>query len=499
MDTIDLREIKKQKEAAEAAETTQTLAEKPQKKGKVKFTLKLAAYLAVFFIIGSIIFLNNFLVMFGNNSESGSFWDRMPVIGQIKHLAESSDKKLEGEKNDRINFLLMGMGGKNHEGGYLADTIMIASLKPSTREVGLVSIPRDLTVPVEGRGRIKVNSINAYAEFEKEGSGGKATSQALSDILDIPIHYYGRVDFQGFINIINELGGIRVYVEQTLDDYRYPVMGKEEADNYEERYEHLHIEEGWQEMDGELALKYARSRHAQGAQGSDFARARRQQKVLEAAKRKFESTSLVMKPALIARVMNELKDHVSTDLEIWEIIRLWDLGKNIDKNEIHQEVLDDGPDGLLQSYVSTSTGYILTPKSGDYEEIKYMIKNIFSNPESDSTQAETRERVDASLEIRNGTWINGLAGRTSIDLKKQGFEIVRIGNSEKKDFQKSVIYDLTFGEKIKALKLLKEETNANVAFTIPKWLKENIKEDLEKETNPEKPDFLLILGQETSN
>jgi hypothetical protein len=85
----------------------------------------------------------------------------------------------------------------------------------------------------------------------------------------------------------------------------------------------------------------------------------------------------------------------------------------------------------------------------------------------------------------------------SLSPEKYGFEIIRIGNSEKKDFQKSVIYDLTFGEKMDALKILKEKTNANVSFNIPDWLKENIKEDLEIEENPEQPDFLLILGQDT--
>src|SRR6056297_1787250 len=271
MDIIDLREIKKQREEEKekSKEQIEPSVSKPPK-SKFKIICKFSAYLAVFFIIGSFLFLNNFFVIFGGESEGNSFWDKVPVIGQIKHLAESSDKKLGGGKNDRINVLLLGMGGKKHEGGYLTDTIILAGLKPSTQEVALLSIPRDLNVPVEGRGKLKINSINAYAELEEKGSGGEATRQALSNLLDIPIHYYARVDFQGFINIINELGGIRVYVEETLDDYKYPIMGREKAENYNSRFEHLHIEKGWQKMDGELALKYARSRHAGGSQGSDF-------------------------------------------------------------------------------------------------------------------------------------------------------------------------------------------------------------------------------------
>lgn len=493
---LDLREIKKMKENSG---NEYNYSEPNKKKGrKLKSFLKISVYLAIFFIIGIFIFLNNFFVIFGEKGEMGSFWDRVPVIGQIKHLAESSDKKLDGEDDDRINVLLLGMGGENHEGGYLADTIMLASIKPSTKEVYVLSIPRDLTVPVEGKGWLKINSINAYAEFENEGSGGRATSQTISNLLNIPIHYYASVDFQGFINIIDKLGGVRVYVDQTLDDYSYPVMGNEKAEDYNSRFEHLHVEEGWQEMDGSLALKYARSRHAAGGQGSDFSRAKRQQDILEAAKRKFESTNLLLKPTVIANTMNELKNHFSTNLEIWEIIKFWSIGKDINKDQVKSKVLNDGPNGLLKSSFSTSTGYILLPRSGDFGEIQYLVKNFFQENEQDNNQEEENlEMVDATLEIRNGTWVNGLAGKKSVDLEKYGFEIIRIGNSEKKDFQKSVIYDLTFGEKMDALKTLKEKTNANVSFNIPDWLKENIKEDLEGEENPEQPDFLLILGQDT--
>jgi hypothetical protein len=196
--------------------------------------------------------------------------------------------------------------------------------------------------------------------------------------------------------------------------------------------------------------------------------------------------------------MNELKDHFSTNLEIWEIIKFWEIGKDINKNQVKSKVLSDGPNGLLKSSLSTSTGYILLPRSGDFGEIQYLVKNFFQEEENNNNEQDQNiETVNATLEIRNGTWINGLAGKKSVDLERYGFEIIRIGNSEKKDFQKSVIYDLTFGEKMDALKILKEKTNANVSFNIPDWLKENIKEDLEGEDNPEKPDFLLILGQDT--
>ena len=251
------------------------------KKTKVKRFTKISIYLSIFVFTCLFVFTSQVLV---SDKSSTSWLNKIPIIGHIKRLVESADKELKGEDRDRINILLLGMGGKGHQGGYLTDTIMLASIQPSTKKVALISIPRDLAVPMENLGWRKINNVNAFAEVEKKGSGGLAISQALSDILGQPIDYFVRVDFEGFVNIIDKLGGVNVYVDNTLEDYRYPIMGMEEAEPYESRFEHLYIEKGRQYMDGSLALKYVRSRHGGGGEGSDFARAKRQQKILQAVK-----------------------------------------------------------------------------------------------------------------------------------------------------------------------------------------------------------------------
>lgn len=444
------------------------------------------------------IFLFVFFAVFSsqppNSNEAGESWlDRIPIIGQIKHLVESADKQLKGEDRDRINILLLGMGGRQHQGGYLTDTIILASLEPSTKKVALLSIPRDLTVPIEGLGWRKINNINAFAEVENSNSGGLAVSQALSDILELPIDYYFRVDFEGFVNIINELGGLKINVENILKDPMYPIMGMEEAEPYDSRFEHLYIPAGWQEMDGELALKYVRSRHASGVEGSDFARAKRQQKILEAVKDKLLSKYIIFKPLMIKNIINQVQEHISTNLQIWEIVKAWDMFKDIAGGNIINKVLDNSPSGLLIDMITSDGAYILTPRSGDFAEIQYLVHNIFSDaPKKYQAQVKVEK---ASVEIRNGTWINGLASQTSMDLEKYGFNIIRIGNSSRQNFQKSVIYDLTYGAKIDSLAVLKEKTNANVSFDLPEWLIKDISKDVAEEEKPEKPDFILILGQ----
>jgi len=462
---------------------------KSKSKKKKKAFLRLFAYMSIFTFV---IFLV-FSAKLGSSENSGSSWIyNLPIVKQIKHLAESADRGLKGQERKRINILLLGMGGLNHEGGLLTDTIMIVSIDTENDKIGLVSIPRDLSVPVENMGTQKINHINAYAEVSRPGSGGLAISQAVSDLLKIPIDYYLRVDFQGFINIVDELGGIKVYVENTLDDFSYPIMGNEEAD-WEDRFEHLHVEEGWQNMDGTLALKFSRSRHGINGEGSDFARAKRQQQILQAVKSKVLSMNTLLSPTKITGLINEYKNHVDTNLKIWEMIKLWDNVKNISRDNIISKVLDNRPNGLLVDNFTKEGSYVLEPRSGDYAEIQYFINNIFAEVPQNEKITITKDR--ATLEIRNGTWVNGLASQTALDLEKYGFIVTRIGNSGRQNFEKSVIYDLTYGEKTDSLSILRNKTNANIAYSLPEWLVNDIGGELELEKNPIKPDFILILGR----
>jgi len=461
------------------------------KKSKLKKAIKLIAVILIFFITTFIVLSFSYNI---SEQDSFSWLDRIPIISHIKHLAESADKQLKGEGKDRINILLLGMGGRTHQGGYLTDTIMLASLEPSTKKVALLSIPRDLTIPMENQGWQKINSINAYAEVANQGSGGLAVSQALSDVLASPIDYYLRVDFVGFEKIVNELGGIKIYVENTIDDSMYPIMGREEAEPYEDRFEHFYLAKGWQQMDGDLALKYVRSRHSYGVEGSDFARARRQQKVLQAVKEKALSLSLLLQPGKIANIMDALNEHFITNLKTWEMIKLWSIFKDAESDNIITKVLDNGANGLLIDMINEEGAYILVPRYGDFAEIKYLVNNIFTD-----VPLETKSKVmveDASVEIRNGTWINGLAGVVALDLEQYGFNVIRTGNAGKQDFKKSEIYDLTYGEKMQSLIVLKNKTNATVHFGLPEWLINTIAQEVAQEENPEQPDFILILGHE---
>lgn len=426
-------------------------------------------------------------------NDNPSWIDSIPIIGQVKFLAESADRELKGEDRDRINILLLGVGGKNHDGGQLSDTIMIASYKPTTKQLGLFSIPRDLAVPIENMGWRKINSINAFAESREPGSGGLASSQSIGHLLNAPIDYYIRVDFDGFEKIIDDVGGVDVLVERTLDDYSYPIRGREEDPNYYSRFEHLHVDAGWQHMDGELALKFARSRHGVGGEGTDFARARRQQKILEAVREKILSANTLLNPAKVTSIINDLNSNISTNLKIWEIVKLFGLIKNIESDSIINQVLDNSPSGLLVDSVGDNGAYILSPRSGDFSEITYLFANLLGAPKSDDGKEVKKPKEEIKVTILNGTWINGLGSRLAVDFEQEGINVVEIGNSSRHNFEKTVIYDLGYGAKRSSLEFLKEKTGANIAPTLPDWLKADLAATADTE-NKEQPDFIIILG-----
>jgi len=451
------------------------------KKGK-RFITYIIAVIAI-----AIIFAGRVLI----SSQNATNWlaGGEMLINGLRHLVPSADSQLQGEDADRVNIMLLGIGGEGHDGPWLTDTMMLASLKPSTSQLSLISIPRDLVTPINGWQ--KINSIDAYAEQKQPGSGGPATAAAMGQLLQIPVQYYVRLDFNGFARIIDELGGITVNVENTLDDYQYPIDGQEDNPNYYARFEHLHIDKGPQTMDGALALKYVRSRHAYGVEGSDFARARRQQLVLEAIKDKLLSAQILLNPVTVSKLVNEFSQDISANLNVWEMLRLWDLVKNIDQKTIINKVLSNAPDGFLVAGTGEDGAYILTPSSGNFADIRSLVQNIFTvgAPAPDIIPAAINGQ--ANVLVLNGTWVTGLAGKTGVFLTQYKFNILSTGNAPDRNYAQTTVYDLTLGAKPDSLAVLEKAAGAHQSFQLPAWLN-NYK------TATSSPDFILIMGADAN-
>jgi LCP family protein required for cell wall assembly len=377
------------------------------------------------------------------------------------------------------------MGGGNHPGALLTDTIMVASIKYNENpeeppQVAMISIPRDLSVPFESRF-VRINSIYAYGEMQDtndETYSGRLAAQTINNITGLPIHYYLRVDFEGFKQIIDSLGGVEVDVQNSFYDPMYP------TENY--GYQQISFEKGLITLDGDLALKYARSRHGiitdgSGSEGSDFARAKRQQQILTGIKNKAFSIGTMTNPKTINEILGALGDHVRTDLEPWEMLRLVDLARNINNDEVINNVIDQ-ESGFLTTTSGRNNAYLLMPINNSFDEIKAFCSNIFN--------AEVIQTEEAKIAVLNGTTIPELARSNGIKLQNEDFNVVFVGNSIDNDYEKTVIYDLSEGKMPNTLKTLMEKYDANIStidFSSQKIVKYS-------DPGAEDADFVVILG-----
>lgn len=235
------------------------------------------------------------------------------------------------QDDSRTNIVLLGVGGEGHEGGDLTDSILIASIYHPTNKITLISIPRDVWLE---SAKSKINAIYYYSNQKSPPAGFGEIKSALTEITGLPIHYALLVDFSGFIKAIDAVGGVNVTVERTFDDYKYPIPGRENAEPESERYEHLHFDAGPTHMDGVMALKYVRSRHALGEEGTDFARSVRQQKVIKAFFASLISTSTVFNSERITTLENVLKGSIKTDIPDTMIAPFTKLGLATDLTNI---------------------------------------------------------------------------------------------------------------------------------------------------------------------
>ena len=232
---------------------------------------------------------------------------------------------------ERFNVLVMGMDRRPGESGagYRTDTMILVSLDPVSGRVGMLNIPRDLYVDIPGYGLDRVNTAYTSGELEEPGGGPRLAMQTVQYNFGIPVNDYVIVDFTTFIKIIDLIGGIDVYVREPINDPLYPDM------NY--GYDPFYVAAGWQHLDGETALKYARSRH----NSDDIDRQRRQQDVIYAIRDRVLATNMIATLAPQAFTLwAEMKDGIHTGLSLEQIIQLAWYVKDIPVESFARGIVD---------------------------------------------------------------------------------------------------------------------------------------------------------------
>ncbi len=283
--------------------------------------------------------------------------------------------KLKGETDNRINILLLGIGGIEHKGKYLTDTIALVSINPQTYQSAILSIPRDLYVEIPNSNyRTKINALYTYGMRNKNLTSEESVeliTKAVEKITAQEIHYHAILDFAGFTEIIETIDGVNVQVENDIYDSRYP------GPNYS--YQTFQIEKGFHHLDAETALKYARVRHTKGG---DFGRAHRQQQIIASAREKALSLKILANPNKIFSLLNTLGDHLKTNISVEELPAMLSLIKNINIHQATTKVLDAwSTDSLLRSThvpLGGVSAYVLIPKAKNYSQIHSLSKNIFN-------------------------------------------------------------------------------------------------------------------------
>ena len=395
-------------------------------------------------------------------------------------ISQPEDPELKKDSTGKYtNFMIVGIDTRENSSLLNTDTIVVASYNYDTNSVTMLSIPRDFHVEVNKATHwfARINAVYGTAEKNSEGTGLEELKKTVEEITQQEIQYYAMVDFNAFVEIIDSIGGITVDVENSFIDYMYPLGTG---------YQTVSFTEGIQEMDGETALKYARSRHSmQNGEGSDYARAARQQKVIIAVKDKILSTETFTNPATLMNLISSVADNIKvSEFTLEDIQAGLDLAQKYQKDNgiLNNFVLDPaiGNGKLVEVKTLPSGAYAIGPKLGlgIYTDIHEFLKKLARDPK---LYAE-----EASIRVYN----TGLGYQTTyqkvLELQEQyPYLNIVFSGTLYSDKEGVVIYTHDGNQKNHTVEVISEYLSAN-STTKPEYITNNLKGE----------DVTILLGKE---
>lgn len=378
---------------------------------------KLRIFVGIFLIIATITFWVAYAfqmagnIKLSNNTGASLFQPLSNIFSESWFLIETT--KLNGT----TNILIAGIGGKWHEGSTLTDSLMLASLNTDEWYVTLLSIPRDLFVAYPKwytNVAWRINSL--YGMGRSNGLGVNLLASKIAEITGQSIDHYLIIDFSGFKQIVDTLGGIEIDVPSNLTDYQYP------TDNW--GYTTFSVRKWLQTFNGDTALKYARSRHST----SDFDRSERQQLLIKAIKNKALSAGFVTNPEKMGELFDTVTNNLDTDLTLRDISSFALKLKDIDSNHINIYNLSNDCVGLR----CAAGAYLYNPsreyfwwasalipenaaanKLSYYDDIKRFVSFIFEFPNMKN------EKIPLNIVYKKGS--EARAHQLGKALQKVGF------------------------------------------------------------------------------
>lgn len=324
---------------------------------------------------------------------------------------------------ERITVLLLGVDERSQwdELAWRTDTIMILTLDPVTLKAGVLSIPRDLWVEIPTFGYNRINTAHYNGDiYDYPGGGPALATLTVERNLGIHIDYYVRINFEAFITFVDEIGGIDIEVPETIDDPEYP------DNNY--GYDPLYIEAGTHHFYGDMALKYARTRHVGNG---DFDRARRQQQVIQAVLER------VRRPEVLAQLITKapelyqkIESSVATNFKFDQALALAGLAQDMDRENVRFAVIDESS----TLFWETPQGWqVLVPVHDRIRERRDFIFWIGPTVETNGAVEE-----NATILVLNGTQTEGLAYATAQYLQANQV-LASYDNADRQDYESSLI------------------------------------------------------------
>lgn len=365
------------------------------------------------------------------------------VLAEMRIISIDSFASLAGtppakDAQGHTNLLLLGQGDSDHDGKDLTDTVMVASLDPEgSKGAVLLSLPRDLYfLRTENMGRGRINSLyrdyKYHLRFRRGMEEAQASKEAMRELaaeigrqLNLEIHGTVKVDFIGFVEAVEAMGGIEIDVPYDIVDTEYP------DENF--GYETFEIRKGLQHIDGATALKYVRSRHTT----SDFSRSARQQQLLAALGEKAQREGLATDPKRIMSLLSIVRENLETTMSVSELIGIANAARNIDRSNVITMQLNDR-NAIYDSFIEPG-GFLYTPPRDEFGGASVLLP--VSIPEFPVTWKQVQALIELLVRNReiylaepqfavlNASAPSGTARRLGNELIRYGFAVPTIANT----------------------------------------------------------------------
>jgi len=331
----------------------------------------------------------------------------------------------------RVTILVMGLDYREWSAGDIphSDTMILLTMDPLNQTAAIVSIPRDLWVSVPGFDYEKINTAYYLGElWNLPGGGAALASQTVEEFLGTPVDYYAQIDFQAFIDFIDDIQGVKLNIKEPIVVDR---LGQ---------WNTVTLEPGWVTLPGDYALAYARTRKTEGG---DFDRAARQQELIMAVRDRILEFDML--PSLVAnapQIYDDLSAGINTNMSLNQVIKLaWSI-MDIERDNISQVIISNeyvtlgkSPDGLD----------ILIPIP---DKIRLLRDEVFATgggigPVAEGELIDLVAQEAARVSVRNGSYMTGLASSTAEWMRTQGVNVVEETNADYTVYSSITVYNAT--------------------------------------------------------